>query len=293
MKQLILVLIVLAAINLLIAETVVIEPTDDMYTDVEHPGTNPTVTELWVAEFSAASHFERIMMRFDLELYRDVTIQSATLHLKRFFSCPSSGTTVTNFYAITEEWDEDTWPFAEHVEYNESISMPYTFSGAGGDAVTDYEVDVTDFIQNWIDTDLPNYGFVIRANNGYKWSKFYSKEHSNVDFHPSLTLTFQGQATQEEDIEAYEVTAMNFPNPFNPETTISYTIPQSSFVNIEIFNVRGRLTYETSQGYQHAGQHQVTWNGTDNSGKSVASGLYYYRIDTNRGTITKPMIMLK
>ena len=171
--------------------------------------------------------------------------------------------------------------------------MPYVFSGSGGSALVEFDVDVTDFIDNWIEYDNANYGFVIMANNNQKFSKFYSKEHSNVNYHPTLTLEYQGSANHEEAVESYEITAMNFPNPFNPVTTISYTIPQNSFVNIDIFDVRGRLIYGLCEGYQTQGQHEVTWNGVDKSGATAASGVYYYRIETNRGTITKSMIMLK
>ncbi len=275
------------------AETVTLEPSDDMYTDAEHPGESPVITELWTADFSASGHFERIMIRFDVDDFHNVNLQSATLHLTRFYSCPSGGTTAATFYAIDEVWDEETWNHTQHIAYNSAVSMPYVFSGTGGNAIVDFEVDVTEFIRTWIENDLTNNGFVILANSNQKFSKFYSKEHVNSDYHPTLTLNYEASASQEDEMTPYEVTAMNFPNPFNPQTTISYSIPQDSLVRVDIFDVRGRLVYEMCEGYQSQGQHQVTWDGKNRSGKTAASGVYYYRITTNRGTITRPMVMLK
>ncbi len=293
MKNALVFLMLVVASFALFAETVTLAPSDDMYTDAENPDVDPEPTQLWTANFSAAGHFERIMIRFDLEDYADVELQSATLHLTRFFSCPSSGTSSTTFYAIDQQWDEETWDHTQHIAYNDQISMPYVFSGTGGDAIVDFDIDITDFINCCIEDDNANYGFAILSDANQKLSEFYSKEHENADYHPSLTLTYEGNATHEEGIEPYEVTAMNFPNPFNPETTIAYTIPKDSFVRVDIFDVRGRLIYTISEGYQKQGQHTVTWNGVDESGKNVASGVYYYRISTNRGTMTRPMILLK
>ncbi len=286
-------LLILSISMTLFAETTTIEPSDDMYSDAENPGVSPTITQLWTANYSAAGHFERIMIRFDLSDYADVELQSATLNLRRFFSCPSSGTTATTFYAIDQQWDEETWDHTQHIAYNSEISMPYVFSGTGGNANVDFNIDITDFLNNWIEGNIENYGFVIIANSGQKLSEFYSKEHANADYHPSLTLTWQGNVNHEEGIAPYGVTAMNFPNPFNPETTIAYTIPQDSFVTVDIFDARGRLIYAISKGYQAQGLHQITWNGVDESGKDVASGVYYYRISTNRGTMTRPMVLIK
>ncbi len=293
MKKALVFLMLVVASFALFAETVTLVPSDDMYTDAENPGVDPEITQLWTANYSAANHFERIMIRFDLDEYADVELESATLHLTRFFSCPSSGTSATTFYAIDQPWDEETWDHTQHIAYNDQISLPYVFSGTGGDAIVDFEVDITDFLNNWFEGGIDNYGFAIISNANQKLSEFYSKEHANADYHPSLTLTYEGNATHEEGIEPYEVTAMNFPNPFNPETTIAYSIPKDSFVRVDIFDVRGRLINALSEGYQKQGQHTVTWNGVDESGKNVASGVYFYRMETIDRTEMRKMLLLK
>jgi len=85
----------------------------------------------------------------------------------------------------------------------------------------------------------------------------------------------------------------NYPNPFNPETVIEYDLPKSANVRVDIFNVLGQKVVTLVDSYGEAGSHQVTWNGTSESGSSVASGMYFYRIEADEFTETKKMMMLK
>ncbi len=85
----------------------------------------------------------------------------------------------------------------------------------------------------------------------------------------------------------------NFPNPFNPSTTIEYSLAQESQVTIEIFNVTGQKIRILTEGRRMAGTHQVIWDGTDEDGHEVASGLYLYRLRTADYAETKPMMLIK
>jgi hypothetical protein len=84
-----------------------------------------------------------------------------------------------------------------------------------------------------------------------------------------------------------------YPNPFNPTTTISFTIVNDGFVSLDIFNIRGQKIKSLVSENKATGNHSVVWNGTDNSGQSVGSGIYFYRITTDNFTSTKKMILLK
>ncbi len=85
----------------------------------------------------------------------------------------------------------------------------------------------------------------------------------------------------------------NFPNPFNPETTIAYSVKEASPVNIEIYNVKGQLVKTLVNEVQEAGNHSIVWKGTDNNGRSVSSGIYYYKMTAGKFSSTKKMIMMK
>lgn len=85
----------------------------------------------------------------------------------------------------------------------------------------------------------------------------------------------------------------NYPNPFNPSTTIEYELPKEGIVKIEVYNSLGQLVKVLSDSFQNAGTHSVKWNGKDNYGSSVASGIYFYRMNTEGFTLVKKMILLK
>lgn len=85
----------------------------------------------------------------------------------------------------------------------------------------------------------------------------------------------------------------NYPNPFNPSTTLSFSISSPANVAIEIFNVIGqKVKTVTDQAYV-AGRHQVVWDGTNGSGKEVASGMYFARLTTETTTATKKLMLLR
>ncbi|MFA7058134.1 MAG: T9SS type A sorting domain-containing protein, partial [Candidatus Cloacimonadales bacterium] len=89
------------------------------------------------------------------------------------------------------------------------------------------------------------------------------------------------------------LTLSNYPNPFNPETTISFNNPQTGKVSLSIYNIKGQLVKSLLDDEAIAGPHSVVWNGKDNRGKSVASGIYFAKIKTGTSTQTKKMLLMK
>ncbi|MCD4797244.1 MAG: T9SS type A sorting domain-containing protein, partial [Candidatus Cloacimonetes bacterium] len=88
----------------------------------------------------------------------------------------------------------------------------------------------------------------------------------------------------------------NYPNPFNPFTTISFELNTENTENTEIviYNLKGQKVKQLVNEQLPAGQHSVAWNGTDDSGKSVSSGIYFYKMRSDgRYTSTKKMILMK
>jgi len=89
------------------------------------------------------------------------------------------------------------------------------------------------------------------------------------------------------------VLEQNYPNPFNPATTISYSIPEQAFVKLCIYDINGTLVKTLYEGERQAGRYHRIWNGENNSGMKVGSGVYFYRILANSFAQTKKMILLK
>jgi len=85
----------------------------------------------------------------------------------------------------------------------------------------------------------------------------------------------------------------NVPNPFNPVTVIQYQLPQTAHVRIDIYNVAGKLVRTVVDEPQEAGYKAVTWDGTDESGRKVASGVYLYRMQAADHVSKRMMVLLK
>ena len=89
--------------------------------------------------------------------------------------------------------------------------------------------------------------------------------------------------------------AGNHPNPFNPQTQIAYQLPEAGEVSLVVYNSLGQAIRTLVRGPQAAGHYRVTWSGQDDFGRSVASGIYFYRLvaDQGRYTAVKKMLLLK
>lgn len=85
----------------------------------------------------------------------------------------------------------------------------------------------------------------------------------------------------------------NFPNPFNPTTTISFSLKEAGDVKLEIFNIRGQKVKTLINSSLPAENHQIVWNGKDDSGKSVSTGIYFYKMKTANYIASRKMILMK
>jgi hypothetical protein len=85
----------------------------------------------------------------------------------------------------------------------------------------------------------------------------------------------------------------NRPNPFNPTTTIAYDLPRDGRVRLTVYDVRGRPVRELVNASAPAGRHQIAWDGRNQQGQAVASGVYFYRLAAGDFVQTKKMVLLK
>jgi DNA-binding transcriptional regulator YhcF (GntR family) len=102
----------------------------------------------------------------------------------------------------------------------------------------------------------------------------------------------ESQASETTPAESH-ITATSYPNPFNPETQISYTLSVAGNVRIQIYNVAGQIVRTFNVGYQQAGSYSVSWDGRNEKGDQSASGIYLYRIEAGPYAVTNRMVLLK
>lgn len=138
--------------------------------------------------------------------------------------------------------------------------------------------------------------------NDYTWGSFVidpgvgaTNDGGQVMF-TEIQITFPPTGDAAEDPSVSPVTNMlnqNYPNPFNPETTITFDMPKTAIANLSVYNVKGQLVKTLHNGVANYGRNSVVWNGTDNNGSQISSGIYFYRLSTDGKVETRKMMLLK
>ena len=92
--------------------------------------------------------------------------------------------------------------------------------------------------------------------------------------------------------QAYALDA-NYPNPFNPSTTIGYQLPMAAQVRLEIYDLMGQRVKTLVQDVEPAGYHRMMWDSLDDAGRPVAAGVYFYRLQAGEFTQARKLLLLK
>tara|TARA_Y100000034_G_scaffold28038_1_gene33682 strand:+ start:67 stop:936 length:870 start_codon:yes stop_codon:yes gene_type:complete len=176
------------------------------------------------------------------------------------FVIPSSGSLgeikVSN--TVSNEWEELTFDFSSHIGLPEAIGI-------------DQIVVFPDF----------NLGGRTQDNIIY---------FDNISFSSSNSVGVDNRSEIYPQRFALE---QNFPNPFNPSTTIRYELPEDGLVNVTIYDMMGRQVSTLVSSQQAAGYKSIQWNATNDFGKPVSAGVYLYKIQAGEFVQTKKMVLLK
>ncbi|NQT26151.1 T9SS type A sorting domain-containing protein [candidate division KSB1 bacterium] len=197
----------------------------------------------------------------------------------------------------------------------DSNGKSYNHPGIGVDSTTsstwqsDEPIQTTKFrLAVWSDGIDPLFSFHFRGRGGQtqnwderEYERYYEPETGEqvllgADPIPS---TFKAILVQYKDLEtAVESEDLvkptefsldqNYPNPFNPQTNITYSLKSTGRVRLVLYNVQGQEVAVLVDGIKTSGTHQVTFNA-----KSLNSGVYFYRINTDQGTLSKKMMLMK
>ncbi len=175
----------------------------------------------------------------------------------------------------------DSWGNQNYVTFPaNTTAYNLVRDGEWGQAI----IPVEDLRGQYIDMRMLSYEFVILEEQG-------AMCEFGIDdiYYDGGTL-----GNDEEEVQSVKFTLnQNYPNPFNPTTTISYDLAEDAFVNIDIYNLRGQKIKTLVAEKMQQGEHSVDWNGQDNSGHRVSSGVYFYKLETGSTSSVKKMILLK
>ncbi len=169
-----------------------------------------------------------------------------------------------------------------------SASTGQRFWGDEGLMVSDYYQRPGEYRLCLIDD---RYAFIV-------WSdlRSFRSNYDGADLYAQkIDLTYNLNVDEDTLMPVEKMTLnANYPNPFNPDTNISFALARDENVNLRIYNIRGQLVKNLiDREYREQGYHSVVWNGTDNSGNTVSSGVYLYKLDSEQESRTRKMILMK
>ena len=158
---------------------------------------------------------------------------------------------------------------------------------AGEDKTGDVDVPVTTGWQTWTTVSAP-----ATLESGIQVMRFVSETAGfNVNFFEIQAPTTA--VLPDLPLAGYALYPC-YPNPFNPATTISYDLPDQVNVDLNVYDVAGKLVRKLiSAQSTGAGRHEVVWNGRDETGRVVPAGVYFYRLDAGRYSETRRMALVK
>jgi hypothetical protein len=121
------------------------------------------------------------------------------------------------------------------------------------------------------------------------WEAFYQK-HGKT---PPSPPTLDGKTIKAAEMPKAYGLSQNYPNPFNPETTIRYQIPDAGFVRLVIYNTMGQVVKKLVDKQQNAGYYEAVWNGKDERGLGMVSGMYMVRMEAEGFTAIRKVVLMK
>ncbi|MCD4818345.1 MAG: T9SS type A sorting domain-containing protein [Candidatus Cloacimonetes bacterium] len=179
----------------------------------------------------------------------------------------------------------------------------FTITNTGG-LVGYYSLDLQG-TYDWI-TVYPIEGSVLFNETDEIYLEFSTIDSQSGDYECELLITNDGDETiipitltvtntNSDIIELPEITELkgNYPNPFNPTTTIAFDLNINTQVKLDIYNIKGQKVITLLNNSFEAGNHKVVWNGKNENKKNVASGVYFYNFSANNYQKTKKMLMMK
>ena len=209
-------------------------------------------------------------------------IEQATLTASDGFVANHYGISVSisdNYTVVGAQYDDEfgQWSGASYI---------YHFDGLNWTEVT--KITASD------GAELDRFGASVSIDDDFLIVGACRDDGNAVDSGTAYIYHNDGLSVDEEVIPRTTSQVFNYPNPFNPSTTIEFSIRNSSHIELSIYNVKGQKIKTLAQNDFIKGLYSVIWNGDDESGKPVSSGIYYYKLKVNGKTEeVKKCLLLK
>jgi len=203
------------------------------------------------------------------------------------------------------------------VQKDSTQTNPYVigFDGAGmAVAWTEFFTEDSDIYYNYLnangDNVLGNYGSVLtdagksqyepvgmelNDNAYFIWADGRSSGKTEILGLYAMKVNNQSVSNNDPVVpQAFRPTLrQNYPNPFNPNTSFALDMPESGKIILNIYNAKGQLVKTLFDGSLPRGEHSFDWDGKDHNGNSVASGMYFYTAQNDKGTQSRKMMLMK
>jgi len=148
-----------------------------------------------------------------------------------------------------------------------------------------------DWTQYYVDVTVPNNASIKALSvRPHVYGRF-----TGTVYYDDITVQVIGTTLGVKDSKfpkTFEL-ANNYPNPFNPSTTIHFAVPSTGAISLAIYNMLGQQVRMLVNGTVSAGYHDVVWDARDDNGKAVESGVYFYRLQTGTTALIKKMLLIK
>lgn len=172
-------------------------------------------------------------------------------------------------------------------------NIPYIVNGTGGRTL--YGFPLAGFVDGSVFRYNSNFGAMkVIATDEVMKLYYYSIDTVNA-LKDSLVITKIPTSIDDEIRsipDGFQV-SQNYPNPFNPSTTIEFSVPYNMHLSIIVYNVLGEIVKILDSDEYTAGTYSLVWDGKDNKGKKVSSGIYLYKISSDNFSVSNKMLLLK
>ncbi|HUV31919.1 MAG TPA: FlgD immunoglobulin-like domain containing protein [Acidobacteriota bacterium] len=212
----------------------------------------------------------------------------------------SSGAVLTPPLEVTDHPDADATQPAVSVDENGYVGAAWVDRRNGARQVY-YQILDNSFlpvgVNEPVSSVIPEFmeSPATDAHRGRAWFAWADPRANGLNVYASSVVYLPTDVEDEtEDVlPAAFGLHQNYPNPFNPATTIEFSVPVSSELTLTVYNLLGRRVKILAQGRYSTGTHRILWDGTDDSGDPVASGVYLYRLGSDEFSEQRKMLLLK